>query len=361
MMNDGGTQALNLIADELEEPEHLPEEEVLRGNPFGPSWFRSFMRRHKDELAFVAPRPLERVRREVEVEHLEQFYEQLDRIIREYNIPARLMANFDETMMKALSRTVKVVARRGYDRPTVPIDDKVVHITLGCCVFADGHSLLPIAILDRKYVPGNVSDHVKAGFHWASQKSGWITSKIFHEWITDVFIPHINEERFAHGLQGRFALLLVDGHSSRANPDMLAECKRNKIIVITYVSHSSAMCQVLDRGVFLAFKTSLTARKSSKSFSNAVEYRNELLRHSLLAWREATSPGTILDAWEESGCWPVDKSKAINLRNYPGLDLPTPAPTPAPKRSRAGFKISNRIMTSDQVIAELQEQKKASQ
>lgn len=57
----------------------------------------------------------------------------------------------------------------------------------------------------------------------------------------------------------------------------------------------------------------------------------------------------------------MDKSKAINLRNYPGLDLPTPAPTPAPKRSRAGFKISNRIMTSDQVIAELQEQKKASQ
>jgi hypothetical protein len=64
-----------LIEDELKEPEHLPEEEVLRSNPFGPPWFKSFMRRHKEELAFVVPRPLERVRREVAVEDLQLFYE----------------------------------------------------------------------------------------------------------------------------------------------------------------------------------------------------------------------------------------------------------------------------------------------
>ena len=318
------------------------------------------MRRQSEKLVYVIPRALERERREVKVAELESFYTQLDSILRENNIPARLLANFDETMMNSSSRNRKVVVRRGLDRPSVPIDDKVAHITLGCCVFADGHSLLPLAILDRKYILRNIFEHVQAGFHWASQKSGWITSKIFHEWMTDVFIPHVNEQRFTYGLQDRWALLLVNGHSSRANPEMLVECKLNKIFVVTYVSHSSALCQVLDRGIFLAFKTSLTTRKSNKSFKNAVEFRNELLRHSLLAWREATSPGTILDAWEESGCWPVDRNKAINLRNYPGLNLPAPASPPPMNRTRAGFKISNRIMTSDQVIAELQAQKKAS-
>jgi len=88
-----------------------------------------------------------------------------------------------------------------------------------------------------------------------------------------------------------------------------------------------------------------------------VEYRNELLRHSLLAWREATEPGTVLNAWEESGCFPVDKSKAINLRSFPGLENPLAATPPPPKPKRAGFKISNRLMTSREVFEELERQK----
>ena len=78
-----------------------------------------------------------------------------------------------------------------------------------------------------------------------------------------------------------------------------------------------------------------------------------MLRHTVLAMREATSPGTILEAWKESGCWPVDETRVINLRNFPGLNLEPQTISPPRKRARNGFKISNRLLTSEAVIAEL--------
>ena len=58
---------------------------------------------------------------------------------------------------------------------------------------------------------------------------------------------------------------------------MLVECLRAKILVKTYVSHSSAMSQVLDRGVFRAYKVSLSARKGRKSYKSQTLWRNEML------------------------------------------------------------------------------------
>ena len=63
-----------------------------------------------------------------------------------------------------------------------------------------------------------------------------MTAEIFHWWINEVFIPHIEKTRFVNGLQSRYALLLVDGHFSRANPAMLSECLQAKIMVKTLVA-----------------------------------------------------------------------------------------------------------------------------
>jgi hypothetical protein len=311
------------------------------------------MSRHKDELSYKRPRPLEPERRGVSVSDLKEFYTSLSALLEKKRIHPALYANMDETMLKALNKTKKVIYRSQSALPTVEMEGKVTHITLAPTVFANGDSLLPVCILNRAFIPADLPDSVKVGFHWAQQKSGWMTSVIFHWWITNVFIPHIERQRIALGLEGRWALLLVDGHSSRANPDMLAECRAAKIEVKTLVAHSSAMTQVLDRGVFRAFKTSLTSRKGNKSYKNGVEWRTEMLRHTLLAMREATSPGTVLEAWKESGCWPVNQSKAINLANFPELEVEPSDPSPPRKRRRGGFRISNRLMTSDEVIEEL--------
>ena len=344
---------LETVRSDAQMTPQINDDTVLYRSPFGNSWFRSFMRRHTEELQFKKPRTLEPERHNVRVEDLEEFYSSLDEIIEEKRIHPALLANMDETMLKALNKVKKVVFRSQCALPTVPMEEKVTHITLAPCVFANGDSLLPLCILNRAFIPTELPDSVKVGFHWAQQRSGWMTSEIFHWWITEVFIPHVEKTRLVMGLQGRYALLLVDGHSSRANPAMLTECLEAKILVKTLVAHSSSWTQTLDRGVFRAFKVSLTTRKGNKSYKNGVEWRTEMLRHTLLAMREATSPGTVLEAWKESGCWPVDSTKAINLSNFPGLELEPRSISPPRKRARNGFRISNRLMTSEAVIAEL--------
>ena len=150
-------------------------------------------------------------------------------------------------------------------------------------------------------------------FHWAGQTSGWISRVAFHQFMTQVFFPAIRERR-KHDLIDRWALLLLDGHSSRENPQMLEECLAEKILVKTYVSHASHMSQVLDRGIFREFKTDLTSRKSTVSFANRCEWRKQMLLHAAKSMRVATEKSIVIGAWKESGCWPVDSSKAINKK-----------------------------------------------
>jgi len=67
----------------------------------------------------------------------------------------------------------------------------------------------------------------------------------------------------------------------------------------------------------------------------------------------ALMPGVIQEAWKESGCWPVDVTKVLNGSNFPSLNLPLPRESPPKKRKRAGFRISNRLLTVDSAISEI--------
>ena len=115
------------------------------------------------------------------------------------------------------------------------------------------------------------------------------------------------------------------------------------------------MCQVLDRGVLRAFKTSLTSLKAYKSFKNRPEWRREMMAHSVTAMRVATSISTVLGAWEESGCWPIDPTKVLNLKNFPNLGYTEPLVEPPAKKKR-GFNISNRRLTAQAALVEMRSQ-----
>ena len=299
---------------------------------------------------------MEAVRCTLDAADVRKFYEELSLDIVAFQIDHRLLANFDETMLKAIDRVLKVYFIRELPRPTIPMDDKVTHITLAPTIFANGDSLLPIAILNVMHVPTDFSDDVVRGFHWAYQSSGWMNMEIFEWYIKSIFIPSIESRRRQFELYDRWALLLVDGHCSRANPELMQLCLDSGIHVRSYVSHSSHMCQVLDRGVFRAFKTSITSMKSRKSYKKPVEWRREMMGHAVTAMRVATSPGTICRAWEESGCWPVDEKRVLNSANFPDLGFEAHTSSLPPKRTRKGFKISNRRLTSEQAIKEMKKQ-----
>ena len=221
-------------------------------------WYNKFIKRHSDLLGRKKPLLLEPERAEVTPQDCLSFYEDLQVLIDKYRIHPALYANVDEKKLKALNRWRSVIFPRDAPTPIEAMEEKVTHVTLVPTVFADGSSLLPVAILNVKFIPAELSPSVMAGFHWAHQPSGWMTSDIFHWYVSKVFLPEIEKKRRALQLGGRWTLLLVDGHSSRKKPEMLQECLEHKIHVKTYVAHASNLMQVLDRGVFRAFKTSIT-------------------------------------------------------------------------------------------------------
>ena len=181
--------------------------------------------------------------------------------------------------------------------------------------------------------------------------------EIFESFIRDVFIPEIQKRRRTFQLEGKRALLLVDGHSSRANPDLLKICRDADIDVMTLVAHASHMMQPLDRGVFLSFKTHLTGKSSYKAQKNLKKWRKELLLHAIVAMRTATTPFTVRRAFELSVIFPIDSSKCLNASFFPNLGNLPNLPTIPAKRPRAGFKISGRVLTSEAVIEELEQLK----
>ena len=330
----------------------LEEQAVAK---LGRNWFNSFLKRRSEDLSYRLPVPQEPERFAVAADDVRGFYDSLQLLMEERRIHPALMANVDETMLKAIRKWRKVVTRAEDPRPFVAMDDKVMHITLLPTVFANGDSLIPLVIVPVKHVPADLPDATLSSFHWSGQSSGWIDKQTFHRFITKVFIPSVIERRRQFQLEGRWALLLTDGHNSRENPVMLQECFDNQIEVKSSVAHASHMMQTLDRGVFRMFKTTLTSLKSTASYSNRSEWRKQMLRHSASAMATACERSVVLEAWREAGCWPVDSSKALNKKNFPDLDLPPLEESIPAKRKRSSFNISNQLLTSAENIEKLRE------
>ena len=350
------TQA-RLVIGERYEGDPLKQEEVdSLGSRLGRNWFNGLMKRRVEDLKFRVPSQLEQSRITVKADDVRSFYASLGSLIEEYRIHPALLANVDETMLKTLRKWRKVVSRLEDPDPFIAEDEKVTHITLLPTVFANGDSLQSLVILPLVHIPNDLEDDLLGSFHWIGQSSGWINRETFHRFMREVYFPAIEERRLRYNLKDRWSLLLLDGHSSRENAELLEECLSHKIMIRTYVSHASHMCQVLDRGIFLEFKTDLTSRKSTAAYNNRVEWRNQTLRHAAKAMAVACEKMVVIKAWRESGCWPVDDKKALTKKNFPDLDLPPEESPLLEKRKRSGFRISNQLLTSQANIQALREQ-----
>lgn len=82
--------------------------------------------------------------------------------------------------------------------------------------------------------------------------TGWINNQEFKDAIFQKLIPHINVTR--EKLQGRRALLLLDGHSTRLQREIWVELNKKNIDVLCIPAHTSNFTQSLDLCVNGQFK-----------------------------------------------------------------------------------------------------------
>ena len=263
-------------------------------------------------------------------------------------------------MVDASRRSVKVIV----PRDSIPLkinnnESEGFHITLVLCVAADGGSMKPSIILPMKQFPLELEEIVKK-FHWAGQSNGWMTESIFKSWVTEAFISHVNRRRLELNCPNERAILFVDSHESRRCPEALEALKNENIDLYTFPSHTSQIVQPLDCGVNRSFKTKLRTAKSEGPTKTSPERRLHLLKKCARACHEALYDETIQKAWARSGLYPWSSEKAL-ASPYVINEVSPDLVKVGLKRKRSQISLTEKLLTDDTIIRQLQDQKIAQQ
>jgi hypothetical protein len=207
-------------------------------------------------------------------------------------IDPRLIFNTDETQARKLEDHRRLACRRKEGSPVKEGTEPEEHRTLVLFVSADGESLKPAIIFPLRTAPP-LSRPNQQYFDIAGSDSGWITGSILKTTIEKLFLEKVEEKRRKEGLDGRWALLLLDNHSSRLSlaDEQYFESKRLKILPIP--PHSSALLQPLDLGPNLVLKQQYSKWCQSVESDNAKERKNRQLDAVRTALSQATCMTTV--------------------------------------------------------------------
>jgi hypothetical protein len=283
-----------------------------------PSWAREWVRKSKS-LKLVKPRLVEASRSEgCKKSIIEDWFSTWKNSVESCEIYPSMLANFDETMIQPHTNTkVKVVGFKDTNATVVATEPELPHITLGVTIFADGTHSDHLLIYPSKFVPQEVRGENSANyvhFSIAGQDSGWITKELFAEHCRKTLIPTFLERRARLeklGVPHAVGVLLVDGHTSRLNSNLMEELRQHNIMMPVLPSHASHVLQPLDLAVFGAFKVAISKGDSSLRQCTLPERRSCLMLKAMKALHLALSPDIILRSWRLSGLHPFDPTTPL--------------------------------------------------
>src|SRR3546814_20232635 len=112
-------------------------------------------------------------------------------------------------MLESTPRRLKVIVPREDSAVRIsPNENEQLHVTLAFCVAADGGHTQPSIVLSLKESPLSLEPFAD-NFFWSGQSTGWMTAKIFTDWVGKVFIPHVNGRRTELDCRNERALLFI--------------------------------------------------------------------------------------------------------------------------------------------------------
>lgn len=262
----------------------------------------------------------------------------------------RFIANFDESMYSATDRRARVIVPSWLRTAYTIKQEAPFHITIGSLVFADGSALKPLLILPLQSFPASeLIDYVDS-FSWSGQGAGWITREIFKDFIEKVFIPKIQERRRQYELPDARALLFLDGHTSREDPDMLESLVAANIDAITFIAHTTHTCQPLDVTVFGALKARLSESRYALRGELSTSEKRKQIVHSLEQALGATNlVSTIKQAWRRSGLYPFNPWAVLQREMFEELPTHESGNTPISSTTER-VNINGRVLTGDAMI-----------
>ncbi|KAH7818816.1 putative DDE superfamily endonuclease [Monocercomonoides exilis] len=220
----------------------------------------------------------------------------------ENNYSKELIFNVDNSSLRIPTSTRGVVAypadeRAGFKKTA----ERMQNATLVAGIAADGFSLPSVVLWKSANLPKELETQLTLSLDIWPNTNSWMDITAFKKYVLTVLLPDIIDRRKRILKESHRFLLLLDSHSSRADPTVWRQFKEAEIDVVTFVPHTTHISQRLDRGVFAVLKSELSNNYSSPSSTSSSSKRTAVADVLPQALHTAFIPSVIKKAFINSG------------------------------------------------------------
>ena len=283
------------------------EKGTIRSKKVTDGWFKRFMDRHP-KLSLRKGDATANVRMEcLNPDTMKQYFDLLKDALEKHGLldsPAQIY-NVDETGMPLDHRPPKIVTKKGQKKVRYRTSGNKSQITVIGCVSAVGQAIPPFVIFDAKNLNAEWTEGEVAGTTYGLSEKGWVDTELFRGWLVDHFLKH--------AVAARPLFLLLDGHSSHYQPDLIHFAKDHNIVLFCLPPHTTHESQPLDTTVFGPLKRNWQSVCHQYMQSNPGKIVTKYQFSALLnkAWMLTMTPSNICAGFRKCGVYPFN-SNAID-------------------------------------------------
>ena len=265
-------------------------------------WFRRFLERHP-HLSYRKGDPTANVRMNcLNKQVISDYFDLLKQELTTNQLmhsPNRIY-NVDETGMCLDAHAPRVLALKGQKKVRHRTSGNKNQITVIACLSASGQCIPPFVIFDAKRLNLDWRKDEVVGTSYGLSSNGWVDSELFKGWLVQHFV--------ANAVGDCPILLLLDGHSSHFQPDLIQFARQYGIIMFCLPPHTTHESQPLDTSVFKSLKHNWNCACQSFIQSHPSQAITKYHFSGLLnqAWGKTMTSSTISAGFRKCGVYPFN-------------------------------------------------------
>lgn len=269
----------------------------------GYDWYQGFMVRHP-QLSLRKPEGLSALRANMLNRNVVSgYFTLLGDTLEKLNVVDKgaQIYNIDETGMNTVHQPSKVIGEKGKKSIHVKTSgDRGENITAVVCMSATGHFIPPMIIFKGQRLNKGLVSNAPEGTLFATSKSSFIDTELFHDWFANQFIKHLPP--------ARPVLLVLDGHASHISLSTLLVAKQHNVEMICLPPHTTSELQPLDKCLFKPLKNEYnkSCTQFLKENPGQVITRYEFCGLFKKAYYKVCSPSNAMSAFRATGIVPLN-------------------------------------------------------
>lgn len=234
------------LAEHLKIPHQFNNEKRKAGKKF----YYEFMSRHSEISLRTAQSTSMQRAIGFNKHQVELFFDKYEQLLTKLTPSPMKIFNCDETGVSVVhENAVKVLSQKGKKQVSkITSGERGKNVTVLLAINATGDLFIPpLFVFGRKKMAEELKKDAPEGSIFACEESGWITANSFLTWLK-MFVRRVNPTKESP------ALLILDGHSSHKELNVILYAREHHVHMISLPPHTTHKLQPLDRTIMRPFK-----------------------------------------------------------------------------------------------------------